>query len=190
MCILDLSKTLMYDFHYNYIKVKYGDNARLLMTDTDSLMYEITTKDFYKDIELDIDDKFDTSDYPRDNYLFSNNNRKIPGMFKDECNGKIIGGFVGLRPKLYSYFTVDGVESKKCKGIKQSVVKHVIHHDDYKQCLFSKHNKLVRQNVISSYQHEVYTETINKIALSAHDDKRIILDDCISTLAFGHVKLI
>ena len=58
MCILDLSKTLMYDFHYNYLKPKYGDNARLLFTDTDRLMYEIKTEDFYKDISGDVENKF------------------------------------------------------------------------------------------------------------------------------------
>ena len=125
MCILDLSKTLMYDFHYNYIKQKYGDKAKLLLTDTDSLMYEIQTEDFYKDINGDVKDRFDTSGYPPDHPsgIPSGFNKKVLGMFKDEVNGNGIDEFVGLRAKLYSYKMFEGEESKKCKGVKKSVVK-------------------------------------------------------------------
>ena len=102
MCILDSSKTLMYDFHYNYIKQKYGDKAKLLFTDTDSLTYEIQTEDFYKDISAD---RFDTADYPPNHPsgIPSGFNKKVLGMFKDEAGGKVINEFVGLRAKLYSY---------------------------------------------------------------------------------------
>ena len=120
-CILDLSKTIMYDFHYNYIKPMYGDNARLLFTDTDSLMYEIETEDFYKDISEDVKNRFDTSDYP-DNHpsgIPTGCNKKVLGMFKDEATGKCIKEFVGLGAKLYSYKMFEGEESKKCKGIKK-----------------------------------------------------------------------
>ena len=115
MCILDLSKTLMYDFHYNYIKQKYGDKAKLLLTDTDSLMYEIQTEDFYKDISGDVKDRFDTSGYPSDHPsgIPSGFNKKVLGMFKDEVNGNVIDEFVGLRAKLYSYKMFEGEESKK-----------------------------------------------------------------------------
>ena len=110
MCILELSKTLMFDFHYNYVKKKYGDKAKLLFTDTDSLMYEIQTKDFYEDIKGDVKDRFDTSNYPSNHPsgIPTGCNKKVPGMFKDEAGGKIIDEFVGLRAKLYSYKMFEG----------------------------------------------------------------------------------
>ena len=112
MSILDLSKSLMYDFHYNYIKTKYGDNAKLFFTDTDSLAYEIKTKDFHKDINPDIEKRFDTSDYPSNHPsgIKTGLNSKVLGMFKDEAGGKQIVEFVGLRAKLYSYKMLDGSE--------------------------------------------------------------------------------
>ena len=139
MCILDLSKTLMYDFPYNYIKQKYGNKAKLLFTDTDSLMYEIQTEDFYKDISKDVKDRFDTSDYPPNHPsgIPSGFNKKVLGMFKDEVMGRVIDEFVGLRAKSYSYKMFEGEETKKCKGIKKSVVKKSITHEDYIKCLFT-----------------------------------------------------
>ena len=192
MCILDLSKTLMYDFHYNYIKKKYGDNAMLLFTDTDSLAYEIKTDDFYADISNDVESRFDTSDYPKDHPsgIKTGVNKKVIGMFKDEASGKQIEEFVGLRAKLYSYKMFDdGKENKKCKGIKKNVVKKTITHDDYKDCLFTKREQHRRMNVFRSHLHDIYTEEVNKVALSAEDDKRVIMDDGIHTLAYGHYSL-
>ena len=191
MCILDLSKTLMYDFHYNYIKQKYGDNAKLLFTDTDSFMYIIQTEDFYKDISADVKHRFDASDYPDDHPsgIPSGLNKKVIGMFKDEVGGDIIDEFVGLRAKLYSYKIFEGEESKKCKGVKKSVVKMSIAHEDYKKCLFTRKDQIQRMNVIKSHMHEVYTEEVNKIALCPDDDKRHILEDGVHTLAFGHYMI-
>ncbi|KAK3711743.1 hypothetical protein QZH41_018479, partial [Actinostola sp. cb2023] len=100
-CILDLSKTLMYDFHYNVIKQKYGNNATLLFTDTDSLCYNIKTEDIYEDMYEDLD-LYDTSEYPRDHVLHSTVNKKVLGKMKDETHGLPIEEFVGLRPKMYS----------------------------------------------------------------------------------------
>ena len=191
MCILDLSKTIMYDFHYNYIKPKYGVKAKLLFTDTDSLMYEIETEDFYKDISEDIKDRFDTSDYQENHPsgIPTGINKKVLGMFKDEAAGKVIKEFVGLRAKLYSYKMDNGDESKKCKGIKRQVVTTSIKHEDYKTCLRTGKEQLRKQNILRSYEHEVYTEEVNKVALSALDDKRHILGDGVHTLAWGHYKI-
>ena len=191
MCILDLSKTIMYDFHYQYIKPKYGEKAKLLFTDTDSLMYEIETEDFYKDISGDVKDRFDTSDYPENHPsgIPTGINKKVLGMFKDEAAGKIIKEFVGLRAKLYSFIMEDGKENKRCKGVKNQVVESSITHEDYKTCLKTGKELLRKQNIIRSYEHEVFTEEINKIALSAADDKRYILGDGKHTLAWGHHKI-
>ena len=191
MCILDLSKTIMYDFHYNYIKPKYGEKAKLLFTDTDSLMYEIETEDFYKDISGDVKDRFDTNDYPENHPsgIPTGINKKVLGMMKDEAGGKIIKEFVGLRAKLYSFVMDDGEETKKCKGIKKQVVESSIRHEDFKTCLTTGKEQLRKQNILRSYNHEVYTEEINKVALSALDDKRYILKDGIHTLAWGHYKI-
>ena len=191
MCILDLSKTIMFDFHYNYIKPKYGDKAKLLFTDTDSLMYEIETEDFYKDITGDVKNRFDTSDYPENHPsgIPTGINKKVLGMFKDEAAGKIIKEFVGLRSKLYSFIMDDGEETKKCKGIKKQVVESSIRHEHYKTCLTTGKELLRKQNILRSYNHEVYTEEVNKIALSALDDKRYILSNGVHTLAWGHYKI-
>ena len=191
MCILDLSKVIMYDFHYNYIKPKYGDKAILLFTDTDSLFYEIQTEDFYKDIAGDVRDRFDTSDYPENHPsgIPTGINKKVLGMMKDEAAGKNIKEYVGLRSKLYSFIMEEGKENKKCKGVKRQVVENSITHEDYKTCLLTGKEKLARQNIIRSYEHTVFTEEVNKIALSAEDDKRYILKDGIHTLAWGHYKI-
>ena len=191
MSILDLSKTLMFDFHYKYIKPKYGKQAKLLFTDTDSFLYEIQTEDFYKDIAGDVRDRFDTSEYKEGHPsgIPTGINKKVLGKFKDEAKGKNITEFVGLRSKLYSYKMEEGKENKKCKGIKKAVVEKSITHEDYKTCLKTGKEQLRRQNIIRSYEHTLYTEEVNKIALSAADDKRYLLKDSFDTLAWGHYKI-
>ena len=187
MSILDLSKTLMYDFHYNYFKKKYGENAKLLFTDTDSLMYEIKTKDFYKDISADVEKMFDTSNYPEKHPsgIKTGVNKKVVGMIKDECGGKQIVEFVGLRPKSYSY-EVGGSKEKKCKGIKKNVIKKDITFQNYKDCLFKEKEETRKMNLIRHRNHDLYSESIEKIALSSKDDKRIVIENKIDTLAYGH----
>ena len=146
---------------------------------------------FYKDINPDIVKCFDTSDYPT-NHPSENKtglNSKVLGMFNDEACGKLIVEFVGLRGKLYSYKILDGSEDKKCKGVTKNVTKRSIKFDDYRECLFSKKEQHRKMNVIRSHCHEIYTEEINKIALSSDDDKRVIMVDGIHTLAYGHTNL-
>ena len=182
--ILDLSKTFMFDFNYCYIKEKYGDRAKLLFTDTDSLMYEIETEDFFKDISKDVKKKFDTSDYPEkhDSGIKTRVNKKVIGKFKDEVVGKQITHFVGLRSKLYCYKIAEK-DQKKCKGVKKSVIKKTISFEDYKRCLFSEKQELRDKNMIRSNCHDIYSMTVNKVALSSNDDKRKICENKVNTLA-------
>ena len=117
MCILDLSKTLMYDFHYNYIKPKYGKRAILGFTDTDSLLYSIETDDVYEDLYEDRG-LFDNSDYPKSSKFFFDENKKVIGKFKHETAGLPISEFVVLKPKEYA-LTTDSYEKKTAKGVKK-----------------------------------------------------------------------
>ena len=133
MCILDLSKTLMYDFHYNYIEKKYGDRATLLFTDTDSLTYEIEAEDVYQDFWND-KDKFDNSDYPESSPYFYITNKKVIGIFKDEASGIPIVEFIGLKSKMYSYLKNDEKGSKTAKGIKKTLSKIVSSMKTMKTC--------------------------------------------------------
>ena len=185
MCILDLSKTLMYDFHYNYIKNKYGDKARLLFTDTDSLTYEIEAKDVYKDFWND-KDKFDNSDYPENSPYFDKTNKKVIGKFKDEASSFPILEFIGLRSKMYSYIKDNQTGGKTAKGIKKNVIKNNIKHEDYKQTLFNNEQIHHKMKTIRSKNHKLGSYEINEVSLSCFDDKRYISNDGIKSLAYGH----
>ena len=166
----------MFDFHYYYIRKKFGGKAELLFTDTDSLMYLIQTEDFYQDINKDIKRKFDTSDYPETHPsgIKTGINKKVIGKFKDEVSGKQITHFVGLCPKLYSFKVEDSSETRKAKGVKKNVIKNAVSFEDYKECLFSEKEVMKDMNIIRSRNHDIFSMTINKIALSANDDKRLI----------------
>ena len=132
--ILDLSKIVMYEFHYDYMVPKYGDRLTLCFMYTDSLVYDIKTEDFYEDIANDVGTRFDTSGYSKTDFrpLPIGLNKKVIGLMKDELGGKIMTEFVALRPKLYSYRELDGSEDKKYKGIKKCVVKKTLTFEDYK----------------------------------------------------------
>ncbi|KAK3754327.1 hypothetical protein QZH41_017838 [Actinostola sp. cb2023] len=166
-CILDLSKTLMYDFHYNVIKQKYGNNATLLFTDTDSLCYNIKTEDIYEDMYEDLD-LYDTSEYPRDHVLHSTANKKVLGKMKDETHGLPIEELVGLRPKMYSLlYHEEGreVEKKTAKGVAKHVTKHRIRHTHYRDCLFEKKRTMANMTQIRSDKHQLFSVNMNKIGI-------------------------
>lgn len=197
--VLELSKYHMYDFHYNVVKKFYHDRQiNLLYVDTDSLFYEIFTPDVYDDFNNEKLKKYlDMSDYPENHKCYSLDNKKKLGCFKDECFGIVIVEFIGLRPKLYTFRTMDDLYLentkqkilKKAKGVTKPVIKNYITFDDYKTCLFG--NVKIRRNMtlFRSKKHVVNTITVNKIALSFNDDKRYICENGINTQAYGHYKI-
>ncbi|CAJ0647430.1 5994_t:CDS:2 [Entrophospora sp. SA101] len=197
--ILDISKAMMYNFWYGYIKPRYGEKARLLYTDTDSLIMWIETEDVYKD----------RAERPD---LFDLNNSGDLFLMKDECKGIPISEAVCLKPKMYSVLPVghdpktpkteadfekeleeEGWQKKhgiqKAKGVKKSVVKRELRHDKFLECL--KTRKITRHDMygLRSYDHQIYLERVNKIGLNPYDNKRWILSDGIRTLPYGHWRI-
>ena len=164
MCILDLSKTLMYDFHYNYIKKRYNNKAKLLFTDTDSLCYEIETQDIYEELWQDRN-LFDNSDYPKDSKFFDSTNKKVIGKFKDEAAGMPIVEFIGLRSKMYSYVKDNGKNEKTAKGVRKYVIKKNITHENYKDCLLNRKQMLHSMRTIRSECQQIGSYQLNKISL-------------------------
>ena len=187
--ILDDSKVLMADFHYNFMyeKVKQ-ENIKLIFTDTDSLCYNIKNENIF-DIMKNNKFFFDTANYDKNHELYDKTNNKVLGKFKNDCP-KQIKEILGLRSKVYSFITDGETEShNKCKGVKGYVAKTFII-DDYIKCNQTRESTEIKQNTIRSYKHQIFTETINKIALSCYDDKRYICDDMINTYSFGHKDII
>ena len=191
LSILEISKILKYEFWYDYMKPKYNNNVRLCYMDTDSFVTHIKTNDFYKDVE----NRFDTSNYEVNTSetsalarrpLPTGKNKKVIGLMKDELGGKIITEFVTLRPKTYSFLTDDGKEDKKAKGTNKCIIKKMIKFNDYKKCLLNGEIILKSQQRFINNKHDVYTENVNKIALSNDDDKRIVSPDKISSYPYGY----
>ena len=185
--ILDISKTLMYEFWYDYIKQKYGDKARLCYTDTDSFVMYIKTEDFYKDIDGDVERWFDTSNYDEkdERSILIGKNKKVIGRFKDELGGKIMTKFCALRAKAYAYKLDDDTEMRKAKGTKKCIVKREMTFKNYADALFNDEVIIRSQQRFRSDHHRVCTEEVNKIVLSSNDDKKIHTFDKVTTFLYG-----
>ena len=200
--VLDISKVHMYSFHYDYMMRKYmpeqvNDNSErdnalftdrisVLFTDTDSLVYQIYTDDFYRDMKEDMEQWYDTSDYPPSHPCHSKQNTKRLGFFKDETNGVPILEFIGLRAKMYSIRLADGTTKMTAKGIDRGFVKRSIKHEQYRACLEDYTRTTANFKTIRSSRQELFTMDISKIGLSPYDDKRYLLKNSPKTLAYGH----
>lgn len=191
--VLEISKTMMYSFHYDYMKKKYNEqNLSLLYTDTDSLIYEIVTDDYYHDIRDDLDQFYDTSDYSDEKlkkFNLKSVNKKVLGKFKDEMGGKLILEFIGLRAKSYCLLTENDVEIRRQKGISRSVVEKDLTNSDYRTCLYNKTNVFISQYVFKSEKHVLRTQLIHKLALCPFDDKRYLIPNSVCTLPWYHKNI-
>ncbi|XP_071056136.1 uncharacterized protein [Onthophagus taurus] len=188
--VLELSKLLMYDFYYDFLKSKYGEDVQLCYMDTDSFTVLIKSDDVYNDVKLNLD-KFDTSNYSPDNrFDIPLQNKAVLGKMKDENCGNVMVEFNGLRSKVYANRVADGRVTKKSKGIKKAVVKQKLSFQNYFDCLHSNSVLCRKQLLFRSFNHTVFTVLQNKLALSPHDSKRCIDADGIKTLAWGHFTTI
>ena len=186
MSILDISKILMYEFWYDYLKPKYRGRVKLCYADTGSFIIYIKTEDFFEDI-FNVEKWFDTSNYDKNDKrpLPIGKNKKVPGLFKDELGGKIIREVVAIWPKTYAYLIDDGSEHKKAKGTKKCVIKWKLMFQNFEDCLINNKNVYRSQQRFKSYNYNVHTDEVNTTALSSNDDKRIQTSDGITTYPYG-----
>ena len=194
--VLDISKTLMFEFLYDSIVPNYVDKVKLCYIDTDSFIMHIKTEDFYKDISADVDKWFDTSNFDKNDNrpLEIAKNKKVLGKFKDEIGGKKMTKFCALRAKTHSFlideYTDDDYEknkiiNKKAKETKTCVIKREILFNNYLDSLFKNKVLLRSQQQFRSDHLKVYTEEVNKIPLSSNEDKRIQTFDKVTTYLYG-----
>ena len=188
LSILDISKTLMYNFQYEFMMKKFikdGVKPQLCYMDTDSFIYDIPMNREERDsIILENQEEFDCSEYDTTHKLWSNSNKKIIGKMKNEYPNDNIVEFVGLRPKVYSIQTESGHDTSKVKGCSSKE----LNFDKYKQVLINSNpTTQTRLTMVSKHQSMSTVEKL-KMDLAAFDDKRYILDDGIHTLPYGHYR--
>lgn len=203
--VLDLSKNLMYEFFYDFLLKHFGrERVKLAYMDTDAFITRIFIDDWYAFIK-EHGERFDTSNFKPDNpFDIPLNNKAIPGLMKDELEGKIIKEYIALRAKMYALIYGEAIVDtndnddgssersgviKKVKGVKKYVVAKNVHFENFKECLFNKIDLIKEQRLFRSFRHDIYTIHQNKLVLSSDDDKRFIEADKISTLAWGHYKI-
>ena len=185
--VLDLAKFHMYDFHYNVMRKNF--NCRLLYSDTDSLLYEIKQKDFYKELlsNPSLRNNFDLSNYPPSHELYNMDQKMVTLKFKDEFGGQILREFIGLKPKMYSILYGDN-QKLSAKGVTQFAQRQ-LKHNLYRQVLTTRESFKTLNTRIGSKHHQLQTIRTEKVSLSCFDDKRYIMDDGITTLPLCHYSI-
>jgi hypothetical protein len=190
--VLDLSKRIMSDYWYGHIKPTYGDRARLLYTDTDSFIMKIQTPDVYADMAANAalydfsNVKADVSEELHAIAGAHPEREKTVGLMKDEFGGRVVHSYVGLKPKCYSIKAEGGKVTQKSKGVQRHVTENVLTHDDYWGVVDGGAAISHANTAIRSFGHVNKTVRGQKTSLSALDTKRWVLDDGISSRAYGH----
>ena len=190
--VLDLSKKMMVDYWYGHIKPTYGEQASLLYTDTDSFIMEIQTADIYADMAAN-DSLYDFSNVKADvspelhTIAQAHPEReKTVGLMKDEFGGRVVHSYVGLKPKCYSIKAAGDKVTQKSKGVQRHVTEKVLTHDDYWGVVNGGKALTHANTAIRSFNHINKTVRAQKTSLSALDTKRWILEDGITSRAYGH----
>ena len=185
--ILYISKTLMYEFWYDYLIPKYGGKVKLCYTDTDSFIIHVETEDFYKDIANDAENSFLTSGYNKEDNrsLPIGKNKKVIGMFKDELDGAIMTENANARAKTCAYNYDKNKEKKKAKGAKKCVIKNNLTFDDFQNSVLRNETAIRSQIRFTTDHHWVFTEEVNKITISSNDDKTLQTFDRITAYPYG-----
>ena len=185
--ILDLSKLSLYKFHCEEMVPRYSSSQlKLAYKDTDSLLYLIETPDLYNDM-ASFKQLLDLSDYPQEHFLHDPTNKKVPLTMTDELQGKVLREVVCLRSKLYSIDYVGG-KKQSAKGVQKSI-KKTLNHDLFRNCFFSKKEVNKTMTQLRSHCHQIVVNKIDKVPISSFDDKRFLLDNGVSSLAYGHYKI-
>ena len=186
---LEIAKYWMYINYFNWYKKFYGEDVELAYTDTDSFLVVVKTDDFYNDLKENFSFIMDFSNYPKDHFLYSKNNEKVIGKFKDEFPGLIIEEFIGLKPKLYSILYNEGKFKNKAKGIQTAVIRNQINHEHYKNCLLKRKVYSTTIRRIQSKDHQITTVQTEKQVFQPLDDKRYYLQNGINSIPFGHYSI-
>lgn len=186
--ILSLCIQIQVNYHYYYNDLFFNIICIIL----DSLVYFIQTDVFYNDLmnNSNLLDRMDTSNLPHNHPCYISERKKIPGLFSDETDGEIMIEFCALRAKSYAYI-IQGKEKIKAKGIRGHVVKNQLNFKDHLRCLFGDTSLKVKTDNVSirSFKHQLKTIKSSKLTYNNFDDKRVILEDKVHTLAYGHYRI-
>lgn len=187
--VLELSKLYMYEFFYDYMLPKFGDRFNLLLTDTDSFVFHIQSENALQELKNDIKDEFDTSNFPREHFMYSDVNKGVINKMKIEFPDNPILEVVALRAKNYSLKFADNKEKRVAKGVTKAAKEHKLTHEMYKKVLFEKIVRKETMQRIGSKNHEINTIDYEKVCLSPYDDKRFFVGEHgIVSHPYGSIK--